>query len=291
MIYIILLIIIIIIMLIIYYDNHDYNNNNIVFNNEIYKVYGITFGGGGQNYIDAGNRLINQMNKTNLFNRTILYTDDYLKNDVLFWTQHSKFINNNKKGYGYWLWKPYIILKTMEMLKDGDIIMYIDSGCEIDSNNSINIKKYFNYVVNDYIIMTSTYLTEKEWNKMDLILKLNMNEDKYLNTFQYQAGILLIYVYNTTRKLINEWYNIACDYHMIDDSPSINKNLNKFIEHRHDQSIFSLLIKKYNLDNKKSLINLVHVIKNRSGKSKMNDISTYFIDLLNRLFRLYKVML
>jgi hypothetical protein len=42
----------------------------------------------------------------------------------------------------------------------------------------------------------------------------------------------------------NKWFetSIVDNYHLIDDSPSIIKNDKSFKEHRHDQSIFSILI-------------------------------------------------
>jgi hypothetical protein len=51
-------------------------------------------------------------------------------------------------------------------------------------------------------------------------------------------------------QLINEWYSIiSSNYNYIDDSPSIKMNNKEFIEHRHDQSVFNLLVKKFNLIN------------------------------------------
>ena len=82
---------------------------------------------------------------------------------------------------------------------------------------------------------------------MDLIVKLNMLDDKYLNSDQYQAGVVLYSINDKTKNFINEWYDLGCDYHNIDDSPSISKNSDIFIEHRHDQSIFSLLLKNSDL--------------------------------------------
>ena len=60
-----------------------------------------------------------------------------------------------------------------------------------------------------------------------------------------------------TTEFLTDWYSIACNYHFVDDSPSIHPNDPSFREHRHDQSIFSLLIKsdKYkDTMNKKSNI-------------------------------------
>ena len=42
----------------------------------------ITFGAGEKNYIDAGKRLLKQANNLNLFDKTILYTDEFLKKDT-----------------------------------------------------------------------------------------------------------------------------------------------------------------------------------------------------------------
>ena len=76
---------------------------------------------------------------------------------------------------------------------------------------------------------------------MDLLLQLDMLNDTHLNTPMHQAGALLFKICDKTRDLVNKWYELSSDYHNIDDSPSISKNYESFIEHRHDQSIFSLL--------------------------------------------------
>jgi len=75
------------------------------------------------NYIEAGERLISQAKASELFDNCIIYTDAYLKTDTAFWSQHSKFIEANHRGYGYWIWKSYLIKKTMERMADGDILV------------------------------------------------------------------------------------------------------------------------------------------------------------------------
>ena len=219
--------------------------------------------------MEAGSRLCNQATKINLFNKITFFTDTFLQNDTEFWERHSNFVIKNKKGYGYWLWKPYLIKKTIETLNDGDILLYLDSGCEINSNKRNEMINYFGMVKTNYIITSFTF-TEKNWNKMDLILHLNANSSEFIETPQRQAGAQLLYVCDKTRRLVNEWYETACNYHLIDDSPSIAKNCDGFREHRHDQSIFSLLTKKYNIKNTLNIESIVEVIRNRSGHAKYN---------------------
>ena len=55
----------------------------------------------------------------------------YKKHDIEkdFSLAHSKILNH-KRGAGYWLWKPYFILKTLQNTSEGDIIFYSDSGAQ-----------------------------------------------------------------------------------------------------------------------------------------------------------------
>ena len=232
------------------------------------KVF-ITFGAGGPNYIDAGKRLIKQAKSTGHFDKTILYTAEDLKNDKEFWNQHSNFISKNKRGYGYWIWKSYIIKKTMETMKDGDILLYLDCGCEIGGSTQSLIPRFFNYVKKDKIIGSPAYAIEKKWCKKDLIKYLNVDNDKILNSWQRQAGTSMYLICDETINLVNEWYKLCCNYHMIDDSPSIEPNLDCFNEHRHDQAIFSLLTKKYEIYSNKSLDKCIYILRNRTGSSKL----------------------
>lgn len=247
-----------------------FNNTSLIKYKYKQQKQFITFGAGGQNWYDAGNRIINQAKNVNIFDKIKLYTDKDLKKDNIFWQKHGTFIENNTRGYGYMLWKPYIIKQTMGDMNDGDMLLYLDCGCEINVLQRQDILNHFEYLKNDYIIGTSVPATiglERHYNKMDLLLHMDMLYDKYLNTLQRQSGVLMFLVCDKTRNIVNEWYNIGCNYHLIDDSESIHTNLESNREHRHDQSIFSLLTKKYNVFSNHSLFNCIHVWRKRSGDS------------------------
>jgi hypothetical protein len=229
----------------------------------------ITFGS-HDNYIDAGKRLVRQSTEMNIFTETILYTPDYLKTNLEFWNQHDKFVKNNTRGYAYWLWKPFIIKKTLETMNNNDILLYLDCGCELSSNKKNNLLDAFHRVKKDKFIGASTGYPENMWNKMDVIKKIILN-DTYSTTPQIQGAQLLFLVCDEIRELVNEWYTLCCDYHNIDDSPSIIPNAPCFREHRHDQSIFSLLTKKYNLFSNYDLNNCVYHNRNKTGVSQIGN--------------------
>ena len=212
------------------------------------KIFFLTFGGPLQNYHDAVKRLCEQAKNMEIFHEIIGLTEKDLINDNEFWNKHSDFIKSNQRGYGYWLWKSYIIKKTLEQMNNNDILLYMDCGCELnhlardDLNNKIEIVK-------TKFILGSSACKEKDWNKINLINYLNMNEDRYLNTRQNAATIIMIYKNDLTTNIINEWYTICENYDLINDSKSNIIEHRTFIEHRHDQSVFSLLTKKYDCCN------------------------------------------
>ncbi len=240
------------------------------------KIF-ITFCGGQRNFHDAANRLYNQVLNLNLFNGMKIYTDKELKNDHIFWGKHQQFIKRNPRGWGCWIWKPYIIKKTIDMMKNGDTLLYLDSGCEVDITKKQRMINCFNYAKRDLIVGSQNCI-ERRWNKMDLMAEMDIIDDKNLSSKQREAGANMFYINDKTRKFIDKWYELACQYHNIDDSPSKFPNFHNFVEHRHDQSIFSLLSKKTGIYCKEySINNAVEYIRNRSGKSTLITGSTKFV--------------
>jgi len=241
------------------------------------KKYALTFGGGAQNYRDAAVRISDEILQTNRFDSIITYTDQDLQNDDEFWTKHHEFIENNRKGYGFWLWKPYIIMKIMHTMKDNDILVYLDSGCVVVNETIKN--EYFDALIkrcNEHqLVYTSAYYLEKLWTKMDLLTRLNMVNYDTMNTIQHQATFLIIKKNELMMDFITDWYNICQNYHNIDEI-SILQNYILFEEHRHDQSVFSLLIKsdKYKdaINNEDNVIHNSYpfiLCRHRSGDGKL----------------------
>ena len=241
------------------------------------KKYALTFGGGEQKYHDAAIRVSDELLQTKLFDKIITYTDQDLQNDDEFWKKHKNFIENNRKGYGFWLWKPYIIMKIMQTMNDNDILVYLDAGC-VAINEPLTtdcFESLINKCKQCQMVYTSTYYLEKLWSKMDLFNRLNMVNYAAMNTIQHQATFLIIKKTKLMMDFITDWYTISQNYHNIDEM-SILQNYILFEEHRHDQSVFSLLIKsdKYK-DAVNNEDNVIHntfpfiLCRHRSGDKKI----------------------
>ena len=235
------------------------------------RVVFMTFGGGGSNYHEAVRRLCNQAQALELFDDNVGYADTDLIQDPSFWSMHGKFVEANRRGYGYWIWKPYLIMKQMKLQKDGDAVMYLDCGCELGLTKKENLQKSIEDVLQQKLIATSTGYLEKQWTKMDLFKYFDQVENsEVLDTFQLQAGAILILNTPETRKFVQGWYDTCCieNYRFVDDSPSLIANDSIFTENRHDQSVFSVLAKVMDLYQVEySLVDAIYYSRNKSGVS------------------------
>jgi len=212
------------------------------------KVF-ITFGAGGRNFYEAIFRICMQAKKTDLFDEIKGFSDNELRNDISFWNKHGDFISKNSRGFGYWLWKPYLILQELNKMSYGDVLVYCDCGNEINYHAKEEFNKLLESVPEKQLIATNTGCSTREWTKRDLLVLLAMDNDTVLFQNQHQTGTIIFVKNDNIMNFVREWYSLSENYHNIDDSPSRIQNYREFVEHRHDQSIFNLLTIKYNLRN------------------------------------------
>lgn len=186
-------------------------------------------------------RFEKQLKECGSFDEVIAYTPKDFDDEFL--TKHQDFINKNSRGYGYWIWKPYFILKTLtEKCKEGDILFYSDAGCTLSKplTNLIEFCKQ-----SQFGVIAGPSCLVREFTKMDLFSAIGIPFEHMKDKWMVEAGRLVIQKRDHTINFIKEWWNFSQQYHLIDDSPSIEPNHPGFQDHRHDQSIFTLLSYKY----------------------------------------------
>ncbi len=203
------------------------------------------FENGGRVYSEQGGHRIANEAKNLLTEMGLSYFDHvitYRKIDlgldfVNFHSQHFMYT----KGAGYWLWKPRIIQLTLQKMAMGDILMYADTGCQIKGS----LEPLFDHLKNRDVVVFElpTIHSEQRWTKADLFRFLNVTDPKMLISPQRIGTYLILRKTPQTVKLIERYVSLSSNLHLLDDSPSIQPNHPTFTEHRHDQSIWSLLTK------------------------------------------------
>ena len=210
------------------------------------KTWFISFG--NEKYKECVKRIEKEAQQFTLFQKIKVYQPDDLK-DTPFWKAHGEFIQNNPTGYGYWIWKPYIVLRTLEKMKDEDILVYADAGCTIHSSGRNRFMNYLEIVrKSPFGILTFQlqHELEKMYTKLDTLYHFRGHSNaRICNTTQIIATAFVIRKCEHTMKIVQEWYKAASNYHLLDDSPSVLPNDPIYKTHKHDQSLFSILVKKH----------------------------------------------
>lgn len=182
------------------------------------------------------------------FNGCVNYTD---KNTNFDFTRQYDNIHNTR-GFGYWKWKPLILLDVISQLNDNDIVAYIDSGNCIVSNldyifNKCNEQSIVLFDNRDGNYERTTH-KNKTWTKRDCFVMMDCDTEQYYNAPQVDASYQFYKKTPETINFLNEYNKYCSNENVISDLPNITKdNLPEFKDHRHDQSILSLLAVKYNI--------------------------------------------
>lgn len=226
----------------------------------------ITFGGPTERFHDNVKRLCNEAKELDYFDEIKGFTEQDIMKDTDFWNKHKDFIQSNKRGYGYWVWKPYLISKELENMQENDILLYLDAGCQL---NKYAKTRFFEYIdalnndINNYgIVSFKTPHREVEWTKKEVFDYFSFWENKNIkdteNQHQCMSGVILMRKTDHSCSLMRLWKNLNEKYSLVNDIIS-NEECNGFMENRHDQSIYSMLVYKF-------------------GSVKFNDETSYFAD-------------
>ena len=149
-----------------------------------------------------------------------------------------------EKGAGNYFWKPHIILKALKELKDGDFLMYSDSGA-VFIKSVVPMVRHMQSK-NKNILCYKLPFIEKQWTKRDAFLLMDSDSLLYTDSPQIMATFLLVKKNKESLNFIKRWQDYSSDSRVLSDDVNVmgKDNYPEFIEHRHDQSILSLLCKK-----------------------------------------------
>jgi hypothetical protein len=182
------------------------------------------------------------------YDEVFIHTEYDLDKDFY---EHWKDKFKLKRGFGYWVWKPQIILQILAKMQDGDILQYTDVGCHLNPCGLRKLDEFFDLTDKSSSGMLGFKQThiEKYWTKGDLFDYFGVRDRKdFYDTGQLWSGTMFIKKSKKTVKFIKNWLKVYCDdFSLVDDSPSKSQNFEGFIENRHDQSIFSFLGKINNI--------------------------------------------
>lgn len=156
-------------------------------------------------------------------------------------------ILDEPRGAGYWMWKPWVIVDQLQRLDEGDLLLWVDAGAHF-----VGPVERIAAVVErhdlDVWLMGQGY-RESQYTKRDAFVLLGMDDDHTASTPQRFASCIGVRCTAAGRALAAEYLAACTDRRLVSDDPNTCglPNHPDFVDHRHDQSILSLLTKRHGI--------------------------------------------
>ena len=150
-----------------------------------------------------------------------------------------------RRGGGYWVWKPYIVREALAAARPGDFLMY----CDVDQvflRSVAPLEAEMRRTGESIAAYRLEHQLERMWTKRDCFVAMGCDEARYADTRQLLAGFSAWRRTGFALDFLDAWLHWAQQAHMVTDAPSRGPlpDYPGFREHRHDQSVFSLLCKQ-----------------------------------------------
>ncbi len=200
------------------------------------------------NFKMAGERIEREANEMGIFSEVKIYTPDDI--DPKFKDSVNDVFTRNRGG-GYWLWKPYIVNDMLSKVKENDIVVYVDAGCKLQKENVQRLRDYIDMVApstgKSVFAMRLLEHPESVWTTQTVFDYFDVGKhDEAYSSFQIITGVHIYRKCAESVNMVKKWLEVAATRPDLftDDHNEETKKLNvRFKENRHDQSVFSVILK------------------------------------------------
>lgn len=195
----------------------------------------------------AAARLREQAERMSFFDDIRIFDEHDL--DANFCERFGDKLRRGVRGFGYWVWKPYLIACALADQKDGDLLFYCDIGCHLNPKGKWRLNYYAARLRDSDSGVMGFHLdmirSEYRWTKGDLFDYYGVRGDDNITlTPQICSTHAFFRKGEKASDFLKEWQKPYYEnFSLVDDTPSRSPNGKGFVEHRHDQSVFSLLCK------------------------------------------------
>ena len=174
-------------------------HNNLVNSKDIYLC---SFA--SSNLTGVLERIGEQAISTDWFKKVYLYSENDLSLD--FKEKVSYLLKKNIRGFGYWIWKPQVILQTLSQMRDGDVLLYADAGCHLNPGGIKMFKKYIDVVCKSnsgFLVFSSGRrgAKERQYTKGDIFDFFNISTDSYIYNYGQTHATAFFMILNSATLL------------------------------------------------------------------------------------------
>jgi hypothetical protein len=168
-----------------------------------------------------------------------------------FYERHRSTLDEPRGG-GFWLWKPYFILLALELAEPGSAVVYADSGIAFvdDITPLIRLCQREGGV----LLFAGHYEgspapgpnVNSRWTKRDCFVLMDADDPLVHGACQADASLLVFIRNERSLEFARAFLRFCEDPAILTDAPNVCglPDLEGFVDHRHDQSVLSILAVK-----------------------------------------------
>lgn len=145
------------------------------------------------------------------------------------------------RGAGYWLWKPYLIIKHLDLLQDGEALLYMDSGILPRLVSSDYEALLDRPSIHLWAIENLDY---RDWTYNEVLKKSGAYMGPIFEPM-FIGGAILVLNNSKVREVLRVWLNYCKEDELLRPD-SLPLDLEKSTKvHRHDQSLLNIVVREY----------------------------------------------
>ena len=205
-------------------------------------IYFFTYG--DEKFANTKKRIESEALNSGFFDEVKIYSREDLDKDFIERTKPYIDIRG-----GFWMWKAFLMKKTIDRMQMDDICVYIDAGCTVNPNGKQRFLEYLDLIKDESGILSFRLdgFDEDQWTTEKIFENFEIEVDSEIRKSGHIMSTMIIFrKCERTIKLLNDFYGLALEKPVLfSDTFNYFGNSETFKDNRYDQSIFSVMRKKY----------------------------------------------
>lgn len=211
----------------------------------------ITFSGAAY---DETTALIVDRARTFSADEVLVYDDRWLMEQPLWNDERFQWLYNHvghknpagyRRGFGWFAWKPIVIMDAIRRCEAGDIVLYTDA----DTFPIAPLGALYQECArrDGMMLFSAVGCANQNWTKRDCLIAMGMDDDRWRFTQHAVARFMLFQAGNRRAlEFLTEWAEFCLNRHcQTFDASVLAPEYPELHEHRTEQSVFTLLAHKY----------------------------------------------
>jgi hypothetical protein len=160
-------------------------------------------------------RILQQARDSGFFDSVSLFTNKDIFPQLLKYPLH--FFIRRRQGFGKFIWKPYVILKKLSQIPDGDVVIYSDLGTHISSAGRSLYDDYLQSLI-EADKSLGVFSVGESYESSHFVYKRAVDsynprfyEDHNFSSSVY-AGLLLVRKTANATQMISDWLALCERY-------------------------------------------------------------------------------